>query len=136
MVALNGDRREVRPEYLKVVACDELLTWNRRSEKVSLKCAFCGQVFEVYPVDVKRRAHCSQKCAKQARRKLVVARDELAKLVWEIPLTQLADRFGVSDKAVAKRCKKLGIITPGRGYWRKLETGKIDSLVDNNPNLV
>lgn len=42
---------------------------------------------------------------------------ELAKLVWQKPRTQLAKEFGVSDKAIAKRCNKLGIRQPQRGYW-------------------
>ena len=44
-------------------------------------------------------------------------KEELATLVNEISTRQLAIRLGVSDKAIAKRCKKLEITKPGRGYW-------------------
>jgi len=43
----------------------------------------------------------------------------LKKLVWDVPMTLIAKNLGVSGKAVAKRCSKLGIKTPGRGYWTK-----------------
>jgi hypothetical protein len=36
----------------------------------------------------------------------------------------LAPKFGISDVALKKRCKNLGIPTPPRGYWAKLEAGK------------
>lgn len=45
--------------------------------------------------------------------------EELKKLVWEKPTTEVAKMFGVSDKAIEKRCKLLGISKPPRGYWQK-----------------
>jgi hypothetical protein len=47
------------------------------------------------------------------------SKDELEKLVWSIPCSQLSKELGVSDKAIEKRCKKLGISKPPRGYWAK-----------------
>jgi hypothetical protein len=44
---------------------------------------------------------------------------ELSKLVWEIPRSKLALQLGISDKAIAKHCKKHGISQPSRGYWMK-----------------
>ncbi len=43
----------------------------------------------------------------------------LAKLIWEIPTTQIAAELGVSDTAVKKHCRQLGITKPPRGYWAK-----------------
>lgn len=51
-------------------------------------------------------------------------KEELEKLVWEYPTTQLANKIGVSDKAIDKRCKKLGLSKPSRGYWTKLKSQK------------
>jgi hypothetical protein len=48
-----------------------------------------------------------------------ITKEALAAKVTEMPITRLAALFGVSDVAVAKRCKKLGIDAPGRGYWAK-----------------
>ncbi len=46
-------------------------------------------------------------------------RDLLEKQVWSEPIRQLAKKYGVSDVAIHKRCKKMGIKLPGRGYWAK-----------------
>lgn len=51
-------------------------------------------------------------------------RDELYKLVWTKPVTQLAEEFGVSDVAIHKACRKRRIPTPGLGYWAKVQAGQ------------
>jgi hypothetical protein len=35
----------------------------------------------------------------------------------------VAASFDVSDKAIEKRCKLLGVPKPPRGYWAKLQNG-------------
>src|SRR5437870_9424852 len=52
-----------------------------------------------------------------------VHREELYAQVWSEPMVRLAKRYGVSDVALAKVCRKLDIPVPPRGYWRRLETG-------------
>jgi len=51
-------------------------------------------------------------------------RQQLYDLVWSEPLTLLASRFGMSDVALAKNCKRNGIPVPQRGYWAKIKAGK------------
>lgn len=53
-----------------------------------------------------------------------LSREQLYDLVWSKPMSALGPEFGVSDVALKKRCKKLGIPTPPRGYWAKEEAGK------------
>jgi hypothetical protein len=53
-----------------------------------------------------------------------LTREELYNLVWEKPMSILAPTFSISDVALKKRCKRLGIPTPTRGYWAKVEVGK------------
>ncbi|TFI51369.1 hypothetical protein BLD44_026675 [Mastigocladus laminosus UU774] len=53
------------------------------------------------------------------------SKEELQKLVWEKPTTQIAKDFGVSDKAVEKWCKVYGVEKPPRGYWVKKIYDKI-----------
>lgn len=48
--------------------------------------------------------------------------DLLKILVWKKPVLQVAKDLGVSDVAVQKRCKRLGIETPPRGYWAQRES--------------
>lgn len=45
--------------------------------------------------------------------------EELSKMIWEKPRTKLALELGVTDAAIGKRCKNLGIQQPARGYWTK-----------------
>jgi len=47
---------------------------------------------------------------------------ELSTLVWTTPVTKLANQLGVSGSAIKKRCKQLGITTPGRGYWSQRQS--------------
>ena len=50
-------------------------------------------------------------------------REELYELVWTEPLQSLAPRFGISDVALKKRCLRMRIPTPGRGFWAKKAAG-------------
>jgi hypothetical protein len=52
------------------------------------------------------------------RRKVIrPSKEELEKLLWQKPTSQLAKDFGVSDKAIEKWAKAYGLEKPGRGYW-------------------
>lgn len=49
----------------------------------------------------------------------VVSWAELYDLVWQTPMSQLANRFGLSDVGLKKMCRKHDIPTPPLGYWAK-----------------
>jgi hypothetical protein len=51
--------------------------------------------------------------------KLTITKEELERIVWKKSTTEIARELGVSDVAIARRCKKFGIEKPGRGYWAK-----------------
>lgn len=53
-----------------------------------------------------------------------LTREELYKKVWETSRLQLQNEFGISNVAINKRCKKLEIPRPPRGYWAKLKAGQ------------
>lgn len=53
-----------------------------------------------------------------------LTREQLYDLVWSEPMQHLAKQIGISDVAIAKHCRKLGIPVPERGYWNKLQAGK------------
>ena len=67
--------------------------------------------------DGTRRSSGPRAEASRHLRKFDPAGEELRDLVWSMPSTGVAKLFGVSDVAVAKRCRLLGIEKPGRGYW-------------------
>ncbi|MEZ5277082.1 MAG: hypothetical protein R3F07_11930 [Opitutaceae bacterium] len=52
-----------------------------------------------------------------------LTRQELYEKVWESPGIRLAEEFGVSDVAIAKRCRKLSVPRPPPGYWAKIAAG-------------
>ena len=52
-----------------------------------------------------------------------VSRQDLYELVWSKPMRELAKDFGISDVALAKRCRRLAIPVPGRGYWARVDAG-------------
>lgn len=47
--------------------------------------------------------------------------------VWTEPVKVVAARYGVSDVALAKNCRRLGVPLPGRGYWAKKKAGTAPS---------
>ncbi|HBW35957.1 hypothetical protein [Desulfosporosinus sp. BICA1-9] len=51
-------------------------------------------------------------------------REKLYKEVWVEPMTTVAKRYGISDVALRKHCKKLEIPTPPNGYWAKVQAGQ------------
>lgn len=61
-----------------------------------------------------------------------LTRQELFDLIWSEPTAKLAEKFGVSDVAIAKWCKKMEIPKPPRGYWAKQQAGK---TVPKQPKL-
>ena len=53
-----------------------------------------------------------------------LTREELYDLVWAEPMHTLAPRYGISDVALKKHCKRMRVPTPWRGYWAKKAAGK------------
>ncbi|MEX2577413.1 MAG: hypothetical protein WD342_00020 [Verrucomicrobiales bacterium] len=53
-----------------------------------------------------------------------VTREELYEEVWQIPGRKLAKRYGVSDVALAKICRKMNVPRPYRGYWSRIQAGQ------------
>jgi hypothetical protein len=63
-----------------------------------------------------------------------ISRQTLYGQVWSTPMIKLAKEYGISDVALAKICKKLNVPYPGRGYWRRKETGKAVKQLPLPPN--
>ncbi len=53
-----------------------------------------------------------------------INRQTLHEMIWKEPISKVAPRFGISDVALSKICRKHGIPRPPRGYWAKQATGK------------
>jgi len=52
------------------------------------------------------------------------SKEELEKMLWEKPTSELCKSFGVSGKAIEKWAKSYGITKPKRGYWQKLHAAE------------
>ena len=55
---------------------------------------------------------------------ITLSRTALYELVWSKPVRDVAKDFGMSDVALAKRCRAVRVPIPGRGYWAKVAAGK------------
>lgn len=80
-------------------------------------CKSCGK--EIFKNKNSLCLRCFNK--KDKPKKFSISKEDLKKLVNELPTTKIAEKFGVSDTAIRKRCKKLGLlkISQGIGYWAK-----------------
>lgn len=67
--------------------------------------------------------------SKSKSRRVELAREDLYELVWSEAMTKIAARFQMSDVALRKRCIKHHIPMPGRGYWRRVETGALPKRI-------
>jgi len=85
-------------------------------ELLTIYCKYCNK--EIKTRD-RRRIHCSVECQGYDKRRFNPTKEELEKLVWQMPSEKVGELFGVSGNAIGKRCKLLGIKKPGRGYWMK-----------------
>ena len=70
------------------------------------KCPMCG---EEKP---KRYTYCSVECSSLNRRRFTISKEDLERLVKTTPFTKIGAMFGVSDNAIRKRCRKIGIKVP------------------------
>jgi hypothetical protein len=54
----------------------------------------------------------------------IYEREKLYKEVWKESVLVVADRYGVSNVALAKACRKLVVPLPPRGYWARVRAGR------------
>lgn len=105
--------QETHPELQKLISRDNYqLSISARNTN----CLYCDKIL----VKKYQNNYCSHTCSKLASRKVErPSKEELQRLVWTKPTSQLAKDFGVSDKAIEKWCKTYKIEKPPRGYWAK-----------------
>ena len=108
---INGTHCDNRLDNLRIVCphCHSQLatTGSRRLKKEHL-CTDCGK-------EITRQAKLCKSCSnKQPRvrvhtRKFEVTKEDLEELMKTTPMTKIGKQFGVSDNAIRKRAKLLGI---------------------------
>jgi hypothetical protein len=45
----------------------------------------------------------------EIKKPIEIGRKELYELVWQVPRTELTERFGISDVAIGKHCRNANI---------------------------
>lgn len=115
---INGMRYDNRLENLRLLCPNchsQTPTYGGKKRKKNSKvCVDCAKAISNKAVS--RCQDCRNACQSY---KFEISKEELERLVWEKPAKQIAEDFGVSDQAIAKRCRKFGISKPPRGYWQK-----------------
>ena len=111
-----GLRKRFKGRCRSCAAIKRGLGLHNRKRLQTRICANCDK-----PLGRKQKVYCSADCMTAARDPAVDP-DMLRELVWEMPTTQVAARFGISDVAIAKWCKKYGIEKPPRGYWARVRS--------------
>lgn len=120
----DGDKTNNSPSNLQILTqLEHIREHVGEAEKVECFCGFCGKRISVEKKRKIRAKHgkvyCNNECASKDSRLFEVEKDVLEVLVWAFPTIKLAKLFNVSDKAIEKRCKLLGIEKPPRGFWAK-----------------
>jgi hypothetical protein len=118
---INGNNNDNRIENLRILCphchtqTDTFAGRNCAHAKPKKVCPNCNAQFN------SRLKHCA-KCAtwrtnpRPSRHKVPhPTAEELKALVWSKPLTQLAVDLGVSDSAIHKWCRRLGVEKPPKG---------------------
>jgi hypothetical protein len=56
--------------------------------------------------------------------RVTYSRKQLYDAIWSTPCQVLAKNLGISDVALAKTCRRLGVPRPSRGYWARVTAGQ------------
>lgn len=126
---INGKKDDNREGNLIVMQSTQHSKIHRREQGQEVfprECAFCKKTFKP---KANKTKYCSVKCFNMSRIKFKISPKKLEELVFQYPTSFIAKQCCVSDTAVAKRCKKLGIKKPPRGYWSKNKSLKQAKVV-------
>ena len=93
---------------------------------VTMYCAVCDKPVEISASHALRRVTCSTPCRVQWQRRFEVEEDELLLAVWMYPTTAVAEIFGVSDKAIEKRCQRRKKPDAIRSSVGEIKNGPVD----------
>lgn len=129
----NGDHHDNRLDNLRIL-CPNCHTqtpthsWGPETRKKNKRlCVDCNQPISKGPKRCTRCAvtHRVNSGDVSVQPKIEwPSEDRLTSMVWEKPLRDMATGLGVSDNAIRKKCLKLNIALPPKGYWTRRFHGK------------
>jgi hypothetical protein len=97
----------------KVIKIKPIKVVKPKVEKLVSYCS-CGLIKQAKSTECKNCKYPIRKPSKE----------ELEKIIWELPSTQLSKIYKVSDTAIKKWCRSYNINKPNRGYWQKERSKK------------
>lgn len=123
---INRDKTDNSIENLRLMTISEHALLHQMEDNGYLlsdrTCLICSSKFTASSGSAQK--YCSYSCSFKARKRFDISREDLYRLVWTTPTVEVAKILGISDVAVGKRCKKLNIPKPSRGFWAKVQAGK------------
>ena len=94
-----------------------------RPEISIAQCKYCEAKISSEAVACRLHKHIDN----PAPRKFEISKEELERLLDEMPMNKIGEMFGVNGNSIKKRAKLLGIETKNRrGYWQKVAAGKLN----------
>lgn len=66
---------------------------------------------------------------------MIIKREELYDLVWQVPTTHIAQSWGITEASVRKYCSIMEVPKPPRGHWAKISAGNKGSTKPKLPTL-
>lgn len=96
---------------------------DNRLQNLRILCPNCHSQTDTFSGKNNKKEKKLKVCKEQKERpsKIKISKEELTVLVWNKPLTILAKEWGTTDNGIRKKCKKLGVLLPKRGYWQKIK---------------
>lgn len=117
---INGINDDNRKENLRLLCPNchsQTKTFcgkGRRVKRIYNYCNKCGSA-------IAKRSKLCRKCNAEGS-KIDATKEELEELIQSMPYTKIGEIYGVTDNAIKKRAKNLGINLPKRrGYWAKMK---------------
>lgn len=113
---IDHDKLNNEPSNLAILTASEHGKEHNKCNYITIKCKECLSEFTIIESH-KSQVFCSTICVIKNRRLFEISKNELQQLIYQMPVTHIAKLYNVSDVAIHKRCKILGVTKMPRGFF-------------------
>lgn len=103
------------PSNLEIMTYEEHGRHHHEAVREERLCSFCGEIY--FTSESSNQRFCSQVCAQLDSRRFEITRESLQSLIDTYPVYVVGRLLGVSDVAIHKRCRRLGVVKKPQGFW-------------------